>query len=263
MSVIRRRVPRAAAALAAIALAAVGAWAWQRAGSAPVVEVITAASQAGEIAKTPAARSDRQVGAESSNAAVGIPSTGAAVGSEPVVPPTQSAAASVQPRREAAAQGSGGGDAATGSTDSSGGGGGSSDAGIPFTYWDGDVQRTVRLQAPVPPLGGGAAGASGRSAAGALAGADLVFRSQSGREMQLPGGVTLLLDPEWTSGQVEAFLRRNGIARSRAEPLGWIENGFLVETASGLASLRLANALAPHDGVIVSSPNWASEFVTE
>ena len=75
------------------------------------------------------------------------------------------------------------------------------------------------------------------------------------------GGVVLLLDPEWSTSDVESFLSGNQIAPDRAAPLGWIDNGFLIETEPGLASLELANALVTQEGVMLSSPNWAQELV--
>ena len=45
----------------------------------------------------------------------------------------------------------------------------------------------------------------------------------------------------------------------RVEKLGFIENGFFIETDPGFPSLDLANALAPQEGVLISSPNWWTE----
>ena len=42
--------------------------------------------------------------------------------------------------------------------------------------------------------------------------------------------------------------------------MGFLENGFLVETEPGFPSLELANALASQDGVVMSSPNWWTEI---
>ena len=41
--------------------------------------------------------------------------------------------------------------------------------------------------------------------------------------------------------------------------LGFLPNGFLVETEPGFPSLELANSLAAQDGVAVSSPNWSTQ----
>ena len=87
-----------------------------------------------------------------------------------------------------------------------------------------------------------------------------VFKSESGGElMTLPGGVLLALDPEWNETQVEDFFAQNGISSDHASELGFIENGFLIETESGLPSLELANELAAQNGVEISSPNWSRQ----
>ena len=87
-----------------------------------------------------------------------------------------------------------------------------------------------------------------------------VFRSESGGGlMTLPGGVLLVLDPEWDQSKVEAFLTRNSISTERVSDLGFLQNGFMVETEPGFASLELANDLASQQGVVVSSPNWWRE----
>ena len=87
-----------------------------------------------------------------------------------------------------------------------------------------------------------------------------VFRSESGGElMTLPGGIILVLDPEWDIDAVESFLSRNGIALDQTSELDFLDNGFFVETEAGFPSLELANALVEMEGVILSTPNWARE----
>ncbi len=87
-----------------------------------------------------------------------------------------------------------------------------------------------------------------------------VFRSESGGGlMTLPGGVLLALDPGWDEAAVESFFSRNEISTDLVFALGFLENGFLVETEPGLPSLELANALAVQDGVLIASPNWRTE----
>ena len=84
-----------------------------------------------------------------------------------------------------------------------------------------------------------------------------VFRSESGGGlMTLPGGVLLALDPGWDDAQVEDFFSHNDISTDRISELGFLENGFLIQTEPGFPSLELANALAGQDGVLISSPNW-------
>ena len=87
-----------------------------------------------------------------------------------------------------------------------------------------------------------------------------VFKSESGGGlMTLPGGVLLALDPDWDQAEVDSFLEKYGIPADKVSELGFIENGFLVETDSGFPSLDLANELAGQDGVLISSPNWSRE----
>ncbi len=87
-----------------------------------------------------------------------------------------------------------------------------------------------------------------------------VFRSESGGGlMTLPGGVLLSLDPGWNQAKVESFFSENNIPLDRVSELGFLENGFLLDTEPGLPSLELANALAAQDGVVISSPNWWRE----
>ena len=84
-----------------------------------------------------------------------------------------------------------------------------------------------------------------------------VFRSESGGGlMTLPGGVLLALDPGWDDAQVENFFSHNDISTDRISELGFLQNGFLIQTEPGFPSLELANALAGQDGVLISSPNW-------
>ena len=84
-----------------------------------------------------------------------------------------------------------------------------------------------------------------------------VFRSESGGGlMTLPGGVLVALDPDWEGDEVNDFFTQNGISLDRTSELGFIENGFLIDTEPGFPSLELANELATMDGVLISSPNW-------
>ena len=83
-----------------------------------------------------------------------------------------------------------------------------------------------------------------------------VFTSPSGDLMTLPGGVLLLLDQDWGEARVKRFFADNAISRSDVSALGWIDNGYFIETAPGFPSLTLANALAGQEGVEISSPNW-------
>ena len=63
-----------------------------------------------------------------------------------------------------------------------------------------------------------------------------VFRSESGALMTLPGGVLLILDPEWSRSQTDAFFSGNAIKLDRVSELGFVPNGFFVETEPGFPS---------------------------
>ena len=86
-----------------------------------------------------------------------------------------------------------------------------------------------------------------------------VFRSPSDALMTLPGGVLLLLDQDWPDARVKRFFADNAISPSDVSELGWIDNGYFIETAPGFPSLTLANAIAGQEGVEISSPNWWQE----
>ncbi len=90
-------------------------------------------------------------------------------------------------------------------------------------------------------------------------GSSPVFLSESGELMTLPGGIVVVLDPEWDTDETADFFVGNGIALSRVSELDYLTNGFFVETDPGFPSLDLANALAGQAGVELSSPNWWRE----
>ena len=73
----------------------------------------------------------------------------------------------------------------------------------------------------------------------------------------------LALDKSWSGAETNAFFGRNGILPGRVSELGYIANGFFVDTQPGFPSLDLANALATQYGVRVSTPNWRRELVAE
>ena len=151
---------------------------------------------------------------------------------------------------------------------------GSTREGRMYTYEDGDSTRQVWLEpnlvvksnAPVGPLQDAVVEIEGvggtRSDASDAASGWPVFRSRSGSLMTLPGGVLLVLDPEWSEPQTDAFFSSNGIKQSRVSELDYLPNGFYVETEPGFPSLDLANDLAAQDGVELSSPNWWTESST-
>ena len=153
---------------------------------------------------------------------------------------------------------------------------GSSDQGHIYTYEDGD--RTIRVilqtdlalekNSAINPNDVVVVKGSNRSIVRKQPGGGTdslpVFRSESGGGlMTLPGGVLLALDPEWDEVKIEDFFSRNNIAADRISELGFLKNGFFVETASGFPSLELANSLAAKNGVVISSPNWWSEVAAK
>ena len=144
--------------------------------------------------------------------------------------------------------------------------------GDPYTWQDGDRTMTVKLQTDLVvekdsrglPRDVVSANEGGtnvvRSAEGQSNSNTLpVFRSESGALMTLPGGVLLVLSSEWSQAETNAFFSNNGITKDRVSELGYVANGFFVETEPGFPSLDLANALAAQDGVRISSPNWGEE----
>ena len=147
--------------------------------------------------------------------------------------------------------------------------------GVPYTYLDGDEQRTVWLQPDSPSgerdesgRGDGAAGGKPAEGLGRVedrgrADGELVFRSESGSEMRLPGGVIVLLDPGWSVAQTAGFFTGNGIGAGLVSDFEPFENGFFVDTEPGLGSLTLANSFVGQPGVVLSSPSWQIELITK
>ena len=143
-----------------------------------------------------------------------------------------------------------------------------------YTWKDGDSTRqvwletdlVVKIDSPVGPLQDAVVEVEGfgrdRDDAGGAQDGWPVFRSRSGSLMTLPGGVLLVLDPDWDEAQTDGFFSRNGIKHSRVSELDYLPNGFYVETEPGFPSLDLANSLAAQDGVELSSPNWWRERST-
>ena len=141
--------------------------------------------------------------------------------------------------------------------------------GVEYTWADGDRTQRVHLQTDLVVLPGGeigsasyAAAKSGDGSAGDSGGLP-VFSTESGSLMTLPGGVLVMLDPQWDRARVEAFFARNDIERVRVSELDYAPNGFFVETDAGFPSLSLANLLAARDGVVLSSPNWWTAAVAK
>ena len=148
----------------------------------------------------------------------------------------------------------------------------SADPGVPYTWQDGDRTRSAWLQTDlvlqetskntaddVVVREGPEESIVERQPRHDGLSTQPVFRSDSGSLTTLPGGVLLVLDGEWSQTQVDTFFAGQGIAATRVEPQSFVPNAFLIETAPGLPSLELANALADEAGVLISSPNWRTE----
>ncbi len=146
------------------------------------------------------------------------------------------------------------------------------DAGVPYTWRDGDLTRRARLQ-PHLVLQRSSANAKddvvlhddGRESiverrARHAEGGPPVFRNEGGSLMTLPGGVLLVLDPGWDETRINRFFSANAIKPDRVTAQAFADNAFLVATEPGWASLELANALAEQDGVLIASPNWRSQI---
>ena len=136
--------------------------------------------------------------------------------------------------------------------------------GPEYTWQDGDDTRTVRLQTSLTVTrergdDGRRASIVPRSEQGTDAESLPVFRSESGSLMTLPGGILLLLDPDWDEARIDQFFADHQISGDRVSERAFGENAFFVETAPGFPALELANALAGQTGVLVSSPNWKRE----
>ncbi len=130
-----------------------------------------------------------------------------------------------------------------------------------YTWQDGEHTRQVWLQPPDDTRASDEDGASGRSPSRASTSSSPVFRDDSGRLMTLPGGVLVVLDPEWDQSRTAEFFAANGIAPGRVDEEDFATNAFFISTDPGLPSLQLANELADEEGVLISSPNWRSQVV--
>ena len=256
----RRRAWTAATALGVIALVTAGTWALQAGGTQPEFEVIAAALPPGEAATTPEPP-------EHDEALAGTVSVSSPFVSSPVSSQlsSQHAAAPAVDRHEPSKTGSEPepeSDEAANTPDDQA-----------FTYWDGDAQRTVSLVSGDPTVPDSRDPNKRRRSAGdaSLAGArqapsrGMSWCSALSRasRMTLGHSVVLVVDPDWSDADVRLFLARNRIGSGCVTPLDWLPNGFSVATDPGIAALELANALAPQDGVVLASPDWASELELE
>ncbi len=91
--------------------------------------------------------------------------------------------------------------------------------------------------------------------AGAAAGADTWFVSDTGQPHLLVGGVNVLFGSHASGPDIDAVWDRHGVASGRVSPLGELPNAFLVKTVSDAESLRLADQLSAEPDVDTAVPN--------
>jgi len=149
------------------------------------------------------------------------------------------------------------------------------DKGRVYTWQDGNITRTVRVQpglavqkSVVNTVEEEVVARSGQMSivkreTNRVEDTEVVFRGQSGELMTLPGGVLLVFEPELSREEVEGFFLENGIFTERVSERDFTKNAFFVQTEAGIASLDLANELAGKEGVRLSSPNWWREVTTK
>ena len=135
--------------------------------------------------------------------------------------------------------------------------GGSTEDGV-YIWRDGDRIIPVRIETKRA-VQGRTGGRSDGAGEDDYRTESIVSVSVGGDTMSLPGGVLVVLNPAWSQSRTDAFFSKNGIAPGSVSRLESMNNTFVVDTAPGLPSLRLANALASQDGVRVASPNWQME----
>ncbi len=108
-----------------------------------------------------------------------------------------------------------------------------------------------------------AAGSGVAAPAAGGANTSAVFRegdSPAGRLMALPGGVIVQFKPDWTNGQVSAWLASKALtAKQRLAIRG---NWYVIHSSAGQPALDLANAIHESGEVVSASPNWWKETVT-
>ena len=138
-------------------------------------------------------------------------------------------------------------------------------SGTSYTWQDGEYTRTVTHLADQTATarddGGSESGP--RQAGGAQSDANPVFQTDTGQSMTLPGGVLLVLDPEWDQARSDKFFKDNNVDRNLVQERTFTTNAYFIETEPGFPSLNLANELAGQEGVVLSSPNWQTEVETQ
>lgn len=100
---------------------------------------------------------------------------------------------------------------------------------------------------------------SGRIPTNLSGGFSQVFTSgrDGGSFKALAGGVIVALKKEWSASEVQVWADTHGYNLQRKLPLSG--NYYVVDGASGIGSLHLANEIRLQQGVLWSSPNWWRE----
>jgi len=80
----------------------------------------------------------------------------------------------------------------------------------------------------------------------------------TGSGLGLPGGIIVVLDPEWNRSQVTSWLASEDLVHLRDLPLA--PNALLVASRPGLPGLQRANALFESGTVLRAQPNWWREM---
>ena len=133
-----------------------------------------------------------------------------------------------------------------------------------FIWYDGDREMRVWLQQDltVNAAGDVVPREAGSDASGG-SGSEVVFASESGSFMTLPGGVIVVFERELSKAEAEVFFGEVGVSMADVSKLDSLPNGWFVDTAPGLDAINLANTIADQDGVLLSSPNWKMDVAPQ
>ena len=215
-----------------------------------------------EAAVSNAATTESTESTDSTEEKASVPQTSVAAASDDASSAgSRAASAPNQPTNPSEVETDGKGGGEEGVPASEGGGSGES-----YTWQDGEYARTVTVQENMTVVSTEDGGrvvvrsdvASAQGATGEAV-SEPVFQSDTGQTMTLPGGVLLVLDPEWNRTRISTFFQDNNIDKSVVHERTFTTNAFFIETEPGWPSLNLANALAGQEGVVISSPNWQTE----
>ena len=89
----------------------------------------------------------------------------------------------------------------------------------------------------------------------------IFFDHSYGTEITLLGGVVALMEDGARADTLELALRESGIPGKYQEITG-ISGAYLIETASGPASIHAANRIAQATGIATATPNWRGNILT-